>query len=172
MTRGGIGSHTKPFKGETDSWITPKEIVSALGSFDLDPCEHITQPWKLAASGISLPDDGLLREWFGRVWLNPPYSEAWRWLDRLAEHGDGIALVFARTEVAGFVRTVWNRASAVLFIYGRLTFCRPDGSRGRSNSGGPSCLVAYGSRNVAALKQSGIPGTLVVLDRAAREVAR
>ncbi|SDT83842.1 hypothetical protein SAMN04488548_1051, partial [Gordonia westfalica] len=63
------------------------------------------------------------------MWCNPPYSNVWRWLDRLANHGTGTALIFARTETAGFQAQVWRRATAVLFLEGRLTFHHRDGSK-------------------------------------------
>lgn len=157
----GIGSHTKPNKGLSDSWITPKIIIDSLGPFDLDPCQCTPQPWPCAASSFTIEDDGLYREWNGRVWLNPPYSEAWKWMERLANHGRGTALIFARTEVEGFVNQVWNRANAVMFLHGRLFFHHPDGRRAKGNSGGPSCLVAYGNDDANLLRQSGLDGTVV-----------
>jgi len=97
--------------------------------------------------------------------LNPPYSSVGEWMRRLAEHaaagGSGIALVFARTETAWFVESVWKRASGVMFLHGRLFFHRPDGTRGKSNSGGPSCLVAYGDRELSVLRSCGLGGTVV-----------
>lgn len=116
---------------------------------------------------IELPEDGLAADW-GRafVWLNPPYSfEAWKWLARLADHGNGIALVFARTETAGFVDTIWKRADAVLFLHGRLHFHYPDGRRAAANSGAPSALVAYGARAQERLMFAPLAGTLVVQNR-------
>lgn len=159
----GIGSHTSPNKGATDSWITPKEIIAALGPFDLDPCACSPQPWKCADNWLTKRDNGLNYDWteFDRVWLNPPYSEVWRWMDRLADHGQGTALIFARTEVKGFVEQVWHRADAVLFLHGRLFFHHPDGRRAKGNSGGPSCLVAYGKNDVERLRGSGLAGSLV-----------
>lgn len=108
----------------TDTWLTPPGIISALGPFDLDPCAAPDpKPWPTATTHYTLPTDGLAQRWFGRVWLNPPYSrEAVKWLQRLADHGVGTALVFARTETSWFVETVWRRASAVLFLHGRLHF--------------------------------------------------
>lgn len=154
----GIGGHTSPGRGATDSWVTPQELVAALGPFDLDPCQCVPQPWPCAKEAYTVADDGLSKPWKGRVWLNPPYSAAGAWLRKLADHGDGIALIFARTETRMFVSNVWRRADALLFLYGRLYFHRPDGSRAGSNSGGPSVLVAYGDRNVQALRNSGLPG--------------
>ena len=74
--------------------------------------------------------------------------------------GTRIALIFARTETEGFVREVWGKADAVLFLHGRLNFHRADGTRAESNAGAPSCLVAYGQDNVDALASCGLPGTL------------
>jgi hypothetical protein len=159
--RKGIGGHTSPNRGATDSWITPKEIIDALGRFDLDPCQCDPQPWTCAAAHYTIDVDGLSQDWFGRVWCNPPYSDVWRWLDRLAEHGRGTALIFARTEVKGFVEQVWRKASAVMFLHGRLFFHHPDGSRAKGNSGGPSCLVAYGDDDAQRLRYSGLSGSIV-----------
>lgn len=160
-TRKGIGGHTSPNRGATDSWITPKGIIDALGEFDLDPCRCTPQPWECAHEYYTVTDDGLGRPWFGRVWLNPPYSEVWQWMERLADHGRGTALVFARTEVKGFVEQIWRRASAVMFLHGRLFFHHPDGSRAKGNSGGPSCLVAYGEDDAQRLRDSGLAGSIV-----------
>lgn len=145
-----------------DEWLTPPEIISALGQFDLDPCAPVVRPWDTAEKHYTVNDDGLENEWNGRVWLNPPYGPMTaRWLYRLANHGNGIALIFARTETEMFVRNVWERADAVMFIHGRLYFHHVDGTRARANSGAPSCLVAYGANNINALEKSGIAGTLV-----------
>jgi hypothetical protein len=148
----------------TDEWLTPLEIVHALGAFDLDPCCPPVMPWRTAARVYTPAQDGLAQPWAGRVWLNPPYSrEAVRWLRRMALHNNGIALVFARTETAWFFETVWRAASAVLFLEGRIHFHYPSGQRAPANAGAPSCLVAYGPANVDALARSEIAGRLVRL---------
>jgi hypothetical protein len=79
---------------------------------------------------------------------------------RLAEHGNGIALIFARTETSIFFPWVWEHASAWLFIKGRLHFHFTDGKRAKANAGAPSMLVAYGAGNAKALASSGIEGKL------------
>jgi hypothetical protein len=89
----------------SDVWLTPPEILDALG--DLDPCAAPEpRPWSTARLHYWTPrHNGLLEPWRGRVWLNPPYSrEAVRWLRRMAAHGDGIALTFARTETTWVLR--------------------------------------------------------------------
>lgn len=140
----GIGGHSVAVRGETDDWLTPPALLHALGRFDLDPCACEAQPWHTADEMVSPPDDGLLREWKGRVWLNPPYGPtAERWLEKLADHGDGISLIFARTDTRWFHRVVFGRASALYFLRGRIRFRRPDGRSGKYTSGAPSVLVSY-----------------------------
>lgn len=152
------GSHT------TDDWITPKELIDRLGPFDLDPCASETQPWPCAQVQYTRKDDGFSREWRGLVWLNPPYGKATGvWLATLANYGHGMALVFARTETQMFFESVWGKASALLFLRGRLTFCRPDGSAADHNSGGPSVLIAYGPVCRERLKAASDLGAFVSL---------
>ena len=128
--RSGIGSHTKPNRGEYDVWLTPKGILWALGHFDLDPCAAPEpRPWPTADRHIVVTEDGLIQPWEGRVWLNPPYGDdVALWMEKMAQHGIGIALTFARTETEWWKLYVWPKATALLFIYGRLNFCYPDGS--------------------------------------------
>ncbi len=117
----------------------------------------IVRPWDTAARHFTVEDDGLAQSWYGRVWFNPPFGrEAVKWLRRMAEHGNGIALIPARTETAMFYETVWGAADAVLFIQGRPHFHYVDGRRAPFNSGAPICLVGYGLINVVALERSGL----------------
>lgn len=142
---------------KNDEWLTPPDIVQSLGEFDLDPCSPINRPWPTAAQHLTIEDNGLAHEWHGRVWCNPPFGrEAVKWLRRMAKHGNGIALIPARTETAMFYETVWSCADAVLFIKGRPHFHYVDGRRAPFNSGAPICLVAYGAANAKALEESGL----------------
>jgi len=157
-----ISSHERPNEGATNEWLTPPEIVKALGPFDLDPCSPVNRPWDTAWKHYTSDDDGLAQPWEGRVWLNPPYGpHAAKFLKKLAEHGNGIALTFARTETRAFFDHVWPRATALLFIEGRLFFHKPDGSRASMNAGAPSVLIAYGRENADRLRTSGIAGAYV-----------
>lgn len=150
-----------------DEWLTPPSIVEALGPFDLDPCSPVNRPWDTAAKHYTKEQDGLAQPWEGRVWLNPPYGrETFKWLEKLADHGNGIALIFARTEMKGFHEQVWDRADAVFFFEGRLRFHRADGSQGGS-ANAPSCLVAYSMSNIRriwdALQAGMIAGRLLAI---------
>lgn len=159
-----MGGHHLPVF-ETDTWLTPPEIIRALGPFDLDPCAAPEpRPWVCAKQNYD--NDGLTRNWHGRVWLNPPYGGpaiVTPWLERMVAHGNGTALIFARTETDAFHRYIWDRAMAVLFLRGRLYFHRHDGTRAPHNAGAPSCLVAYSEYDWIRLAESGLPGHLVRL---------
>lgn len=147
-----------------DEWLTPPYILSPLGPFDLDPCAPVVRPWDTAAKHYTIEDDGLSREWKGRVWCNPPYGRvADRWLARCADHGNAMALIFARTETEMFFNRVWEAADAVLFLRGRLTFHCVTGEKAAHNGGAPSVLVAYGQNNVTLLQFCGLPGQFLRL---------
>lgn len=146
-----------------DEWLTPPEIVKALGNFDLDPCQPINPPFIHAPNGFNINDDGLAQDWtkYNRIWCNPPYGKkTFIWLEKLADHGNGIALIFARTETKGFHKQIWQKANAVFFFEGRLKFYLVDGTQGKYPNAA-SCLIAYGYKNVDAIKKSKLKGKLI-----------
>jgi hypothetical protein len=152
----GLSSHQSA-RMKNDEWLTPPEILRKLGDFDLDPCapEADRRPWSTAKHHYSKSQDGLAQPWTGRVWLNPPFGrEAVRWLRKLVAHGNGIALVPARTETAMFYECVWHVADAVCFLRGRPHFHYVTGERAPANSGAPIALIAYGGANALALAKA------------------
>ena len=97
----------------------------------------------------------------GRVWLNPPYgAEARLWLARLAEHGDGIALIPPRLGAKWFHEVVLDTFDSMLFHKGRIAFLDPSTGLPVKGNNADSVFVAYGERNTAALAASGLPGKL------------
>jgi hypothetical protein len=76
----------------------------------------------------------------------------------MAEHQNGIALAFARTDTAMFHDSVFPMAHGALFVAGRPNFHFPDGTKAKGNSGGPIVLIAYGQTNAELLRESGIHG--------------
>lgn len=163
----GIGGHQTPRRARTDNWLTPPWLLKMLGgwqAFDLDPCAMENQPWPTARRHYTVRDNGLILPWAGQVWLNPPYLRGLlgRFMARMADHGRGIALIFARTETATFFRYVWERATAVLFPRGRIDFHTPDGQPA-GDSGAPSALCAYGWNAADVLAECGVDGQFVPL---------
>lgn len=173
-----FGSHSAPPRPtgphqtatvRSDVWLTPQWLLAELGHFDLDPCAAPDpRPWPTADRHyVEADGDGLARPWEGRVWMNPPYSNVPSWLARLAGHGRGTALVFARTETEAFHRWVWPKATGVLFPAGRVTFCTPGGRPGRWNGGAPSVLIAYGDDDADVLEGCRLDGAFIRLPQRA-----
>jgi hypothetical protein len=164
-----LGSHQTTI-GKSQVHITPKWIIDALGPFDLDPCAAHPRPWDCAKKNLSERDNGFSYKWLTEqlIWLNPPFNRygVEEWLTRLALHGNGIALLHARTETAWF-RVCWKHASGIFFLHQRVIFCKPDGSpqttlKGEvANSGAPVCFVAFGDLAYGRLLRCHLEGTLV-----------
>lgn len=125
-------------KADRDSRFTPPDFMAhvhaAFGEIDLDPCAHRLSP-VVARRRILLDEggDGLVDDWSGRLaFVNPPFSELTRWLERA--HGEWsvgrvstvVCLVPVRTDSALF----HDRISADADIYllrGRIRFLDPRG---------------------------------------------
>ena len=160
----GMSSHQNE-EMLNDEWLTPPEIIKDLGPFDLDPCSPINRPWPTANKHLTIEDNGLLHDWPGFVWCNPPYGKyAKGWLQRCAMHNNCLVLIFARTETKMWFDYIWNYAKSILFIEGRLSFHYVDGTKADSNGGAPSVIIAYGEKAHLRLERSKIKGKLINLN--------
>lgn len=156
----GMGGHQSANMGK-DEWLTDPAIIKELGPFDLDPCAPIVRPWDTAKKHFTIEDNGLIQRWEGRVWLNPPYGvHAATWMQRMAQHDIGTALLFARTETAMYFEWIWEHCSAIMFLKGRLTFYNVDGTPGIYNSGAPSALITYGKQDAEIMDACKIKGKI------------
>ncbi|EMA71968.1 DNA N-6-adenine-methyltransferase [Halorubrum distributum] len=131
----------------SDEFGTPAEfhrpLADAVGGFDLDPASGAeSQP--LASTRFTKEDDGLSKEWFGTVWLNPPFSEKTRWVRKArAEVAEGnvetaVVLLPVDTSTKLFHDHVTD-ATAICFVEGRLSF---DGGDRNPNFG--TLLAVFG----------------------------
>lgn len=164
MAKKGAFTHDSVDNKSVD-WYTPKWVFDALNlQFDLDPCApQGGVSWIPAAQHYALPQDGLSLPWAGLVWLNPPYgTHTAKWLKRMGEHGNGVALVFARTDCAWFREAV-STADAVLFLSGRIKFVDGLGVTSGNGAGAGSMLIAWGGRSARALLGMSDKGILVDL---------
>jgi hypothetical protein len=141
--------------GATDEWYTPPHVFDALGAqFDLDvasPGLDVT-PWIPAKNCYLADQDGLAVNWFGFVWMNPPFGARngiVPWLEKFFAHGSGIALTPDRTS-APWWQTFAPKADGILFISPKLKFIGANGKPGNSPAQGTT-LLAAGSRGSRAL---------------------
>lgn len=124
-------------------YYTPEQYIEAarelMGSIDTDPATcNAPQKWIKAKTIYTEKEDGLSKEWYGNVWLNPPYSktngqsnqEIWalKLLDEY-EKGNvtaGILLVKAALGYNWFEK-LWD-ILPVCFARERLSFVLSNGS--------------------------------------------
>lgn len=99
---------------KTDDWKTPKYIydqVLELGMFD--PC-----PFQSA-------EDGLQKEWGQKNFVNPPYSQLKKWIEKSIEEAkkgkEIILLIPSRTDTKAF-RLMFDYGADFVFVEGRLRF--------------------------------------------------
>lgn len=150
----GLPQHSS----ESAEWYTPHRVLElareTLGGFDLDPASTATVNRERVRAGafFTREDDGLSREWFGRVWLNPPYgrgegnrSNQDIWTAKLVDEyragrvEAGIVLVNAAIGTSWFAR-LWD--FPICFPDRRLRFESPGGGKTAPPNG--NALVYFG----------------------------
>ena len=148
--------------GATNEWYTPPHVFRALScDFDLDvasPGLDVT-PWIPAKNCYLADQDGLLNDWFGFVWMNPPFggrNGLVPWLEKFFRHSNGIALVPDRTS-APWWQDFAPRADLILFATPKIKFIGADGNPGASPAQG-TCLLALGDRARNALLNAAAAG--------------
>ena len=122
-----------------DEWHTPTEYIDAarevMGDIELDPATCETAQEKVqAVHYLTKDDDALEHDWFGRVWLNPPYSypTVERFIDKLiAEFDSGhvpeaIILVNNSSDTKWFHKLLGRFPAC--FTKGRVQFWHPSHS--------------------------------------------
>lgn len=121
-----------------DEWYTPEQYIEAarevMGSIDLDPASNdFANETVKATVYYDEARNGLEQEWWGNIWLNPPYSSALiqQFAEKLADSlfKQAIVLVNNATETAWF-RTLIENADAVVFPTGRIKYRKRDGEKG------------------------------------------
>ncbi len=153
-------------------WYTPQWVFDGLPiTFDLDPCSPESGPVTPARKHYTKRDNGLVQPWEGTVWMNPPYgTDVPAWLSKLKAHGDGIALVFARTGTAWFHE---NLPCAWFFLRGRIQFIPGfDLSKKTGSPAADSVFMAYGPKCAEALRRCSLRGTFVEAPAQQAQVAQ
>ena len=144
----------RPDYRPNDEVYTPPHIFDALNlEFDLDVCGPIGGlDWIPAKKTFSLKDDGLAQAWYGRVWMNPPYSKPNDWVEKWISHNNGLML--APLSKSKCFMKLWNSEAVMLNNPVNHRFIRPDGSK--YSIAFPTAIWAIGETNITALKMSNL----------------
>jgi hypothetical protein len=147
----------------TDVWLTPPWMLEKLGAFDLDPCAapH-PRPWRTGKKcyDITKGQNGLSLPWHGRVWLNPPYSNADPWVQKMSKHKSGIACLAVKCETKRWMQYIWPSAMCVALLAPRTMFMTPDGKQSLGITH-QTALVAWTKRDAAILCRANFNGILL-----------
>lgn len=124
--------------GENE-WYTPELHISmaraVLGDIDLDPASsEIANGAVQAAQFFTIDDNGLDKDWAGRIWLNPPYAQPAisHFADKMVSEWEtgrveaAIVLTHNYTDTAWFQKLA-RAATAICFTRGRVRFVSPAG---------------------------------------------
>ena len=134
------------FSSTTDVWATPQDFFDKLNeefNFNLDPCS--THENAKCEKHFTIEENGLVQDWEGyTVFCNPPYGkEIKKWVKKCYEEGQKenttvVMLIPARTDTSYFHDYIYNIASEIRFIRGRLKF-----GDSKNSAPFPSMIVVY-----------------------------
>ncbi len=132
--------------GDEESYTPEKYLESArlvMGGIDLDPASNpMAQKNVNADIYYTQADDGLTKQWKGKVWMNPPYTARIIniFLEKLVGHfennevTEAIVLTNNNTDTSWFHKSA-QQASAICFTAGRINFLKRDGSTSSPTNG-------------------------------------
>jgi ParB family transcriptional regulator, chromosome partitioning protein len=137
---------------------TPAEYVPlirrVLGEIELDPASCAEANKVIQAKNYySIAEDGLTRPWFGNVYLNPPYKNMRKWVDKLLVEFNGktidqvILLSNPSTDTSWFawLCSRYNRTTSVFCcVEGRIEFPSPDETLTVNQPRSPSMFTYLG----------------------------
>ena len=139
-----------------DEWLTPHWIIDAIGPFDTDPCASIERPFDIGQKhNYTYLDNGLMQNWEGRVFCNPPYGKHLAgWLNKCALHKNVIAMIFVRTDTAAFHNYIFPYAHSIMFMSCRMRFINNRGEISSNLAGSPSSLISYDQNNTDVINDA------------------
>jgi len=117
---------------EENEWYTPPEIIEkariVMESIDLDPASSsVANRFIKAKQYFTKDDDGLLKEWHGNIWLNPPYSRKLITefsnclLAQKQNFSQAIVLVNNATET-NWLQSLINESQCICLLKGRIKY--------------------------------------------------
>lgn len=157
---GGLGAgpqltlfNEKQEKLTSDDYYTPKWIFDALGlTFDIDVASPPNgPPFTPCKTYFTKETNGLTSDWFGLVFMNPPFSQSTPWVEKFINHANGIALLpMAKSK---WFNTLWESNAAIVLLPSTLKFHDPKGGNGSIFIS--TLLAGFGKESANALSNIG-----------------
>ena len=132
------------FSSNSNMWETPQVLFNELNkefNFTIDVCA--TKSNAKCENFFSPKEDGLLQDWSGMCWMNPPYGKSIKhWVEKAfiesrQENCTVVALLPARTDTKWFHNYIYHIAE-IRFLKGRLKF-----SNSKNAAPFPSMIVIW-----------------------------
>ena len=127
-------------KSKSDKYFTPPEIYDELNdefNFNYDPCPR---DWKEGDT------DGLTTEWGSKSFVNPPYSNVAKWIQKSYEEAkEGklvVMLINVVTDTIAFHKYIYHHAE-IRFVKGRIKFINPRNPEKRGSNSKGSMIVIF-----------------------------
>lgn len=123
------------FSSQSDDWKTPDAFYRALDAefgFDHDPCP------------LKPTQDGLATEWGECNFVNPPYSEIAKWVEKSYQEwqkGKTVVLLIPSRTDTRWWHNYCMKATEIRFIKGRLRF-----GKATQNAPFPSAIVIFNNK--------------------------
>lgn len=144
---------------KNDYLQTPVRIWKPLGPFDLDPCAGESTEIGRVNWCDSRGENGLERNWFGQVFVNPPFSQKQLWIEKMVEHGKGVLILPERGSAPWFGPLAISAGR--YFVMGKkISFV---GGSSSNNVG--SCIFPFGKKAIKKVLESGLPGHFVTVKK-------
>lgn len=130
-----------------DEWYTPQKYIEAarevMGEINLDPASNEAANQVVDADNYySLENSAFDNEWFGKVWMNPPYSRIIKlFAHKLVEEFEAGRVTEAVVVTNNGTDTQWfhkmgSVASAFCLHKGRIGFINETGDQVQNNNKG------------------------------------
>ena len=136
------------FSSKSNEWNTPDDLYNTLDNefnFTLDPCTNGLN--NKCNKFYTEKENGLIQDWSKDiVFMNPPYGrQISQWIEKAYNESlkgaKVVCLIPSRTDTKYWHDFIFNKASEIRFIKGRLKF-----GNSKNSAPFPSAIIVYDNK--------------------------